>query len=59
MIGDALEHVAQIEFWIKPAELGRAEQRADSRSTFTVCIGASEEISFAAKRDGAQSSFRG
>jgi hypothetical protein len=33
MIGDAFEHVAQVEFRIKPVELRRTKQRVDSSGT--------------------------
>jgi hypothetical protein len=44
MIGDALEHVTQIEFRVKSVELRAAEQAVDRSSTLAASIGASEEI---------------
>jgi hypothetical protein len=44
VIGDACEHVTQIEFRIKSVELRGTEQAVNRSSSFAASIGASEEI---------------
>jgi hypothetical protein len=39
VIHDALEHVAQIEFWIESVKLCGAEQAVDGRCAFAAGIG--------------------
>ena len=59
MLGDALEHVAQIGFGIEAIELRGAEQRVDRRGAFAAGIGTGEEIVLAPERDRAQRAFGG
>ena len=44
MIGDAFEHVAQIEFRIESVQLCGAEQAVDRSSAFAASVGSSKEI---------------
>ena len=39
VIGDTLQDVAQIEFWIDTVKLGRAEQAVNGRRAFAAGIG--------------------
>ena len=44
MIGDAFEHVAQIEFWIKAIQLGCAQESIDRSRAFSAGIRTGEEV---------------
>ena len=44
MIGDAFEHLAQIEFRIDAVQLGRAEQSIDRSRAFSAGIRTGEEV---------------
>ena len=57
MVGDAFEHLAQIEFRIDAVQFGGAEQTVDRSRTFSTGIGTSEQKVLSAKSHCAQITF--
>ena len=56
MIGDTVEHIAEIGFWIETVQLGRLDQAVDGGSPLTAGIRSSKQPVLPAKRkrsDGA------
>lgn len=54
MIGDALEHVAQIRLGVQPIEFGRLHQAVDRRGALATGVGAEEQVVLATQADPAQ-----
>jgi len=46
VLGDALEHMAQVGLGIEPVELGRTQQRVHGRSTVTAFVRTDKQIVF-------------
>ncbi len=59
MLGDALEHVSEIGFWIDAVELGRADQGVDPRGPLPARVGTGKKMVLAAEGDCPQSPFGG
>ena len=59
MVGDALEHVAQVRLGIEAVELGRLHQAVDRRGALAARVGAGEQVVLAAEGDAAQRALGG
>jgi hypothetical protein len=59
VIGDALEHLAQVRLGIQPVELGRLHEATDRRRTLATCIGAEEQVVLATQPDATQRALGG
>ena len=59
MIGDAGQHVEEIDFGVETVEFGGADQAVDRGGALAAHIGACEQVVLAAQSDGAQGAFRG
>ena len=51
MVGDALEHVAQVSLRIEADELGRADQGVNQRRAVPAVVGAKMQVIFSADRN--------
>ena len=54
VLGDALEHVAQVGLEVEAVELRGAEQGVDRGGALAAVVGAGEQPVLATERDGAQ-----
>ena len=59
VIGDLFEYAAEVEFRVKPIELGCSQQRIDRGCALTPCIGSTEQEILPAQSYGTQSPLGG
>ena len=59
MLGDALQHLAQIGFRVETVQFGRANQAIDCGSAFATGIGSREQIVLPPQGHGPQRPFGG
>ena len=57
VIGDAGEHIGDVELWIETVELGAFDQRVHRRGAASAGVGAGKEIILATDGDTAQRSL--